>query len=202
MRTFLPLLAVAAIVPCASAQEADDSGWYAGLSYEYMQENNLNFNYSVLNLTGGYDFSRSFGVELSASTGIEGDTWHQPSQTFDDGEGGTITTPDFNDKGELSYRVDLMGVARIPVTERVRLVGKLGVSQYEFKRTISSTETPDFPSQYSTESLSGTGLVGSLGGEIDLTGKMSLSGAFNHYEEQGALKGDVEGFQIALKRRF
>ena len=202
MRTFTFLLAAAAVIPCAYAEGSDESGWYAGIGYEYLQENNLNYDYDVLNLTGGYDFNRKFGVELSASTGLDGDTWHQPAQTVDDGNGGTFSIPSFNDKGELSHRIDLMGVARLPLTERIRAVGKLGVSQFEFKRTFSSPATPDMAAQYDQEKLSGTGLAASLGGEIDLTNQISLSGAFNHYEEQGALEGDVEGFQIALKRRF
>lgn len=202
MRNFLPLLAAAAISPAAFAQGADESGWYAGLGYEYLQENNLNFDYQALNLTGGFDFNQFMGIEGSVSTGIAGDEAVFLGEVMDDGEGGTFTSPTTRDSGDLNYRVDIVGVARLPVTERFRVVGKLGVSQYEYERTTSNTETPDFPAAHSSEKLNGTSLVAGLGGEFDLTERISLSGNFNHYEEQGGLKGDVEGFQVALKRRF
>ena len=202
MKAFLPLLAATAAAPAALAQGADDTGWYAGIGYEYLQENNMNWDYQALNLTGGLNINPYLGFEGSVSTGLSGDENVFQGGVINDGQGGTFVAPATHDSGDLNYRVDIVGVGRFPVTDRIRLVGKLGISQYEYERTTSNSETVDVPASSYTEKLNGTGLVAGLGGEFSLTDRTTVSGTFNHYEEQGALKGDVEGFQIGLKRRF
>ena len=78
MRTFTFLLAAATVIPCAYAEGSDESGWYAGLSYERLQETDGQNEYQALGLTGGYDFNRYFGAEVTAATGIDGDGTFSP----------------------------------------------------------------------------------------------------------------------------
>ena len=202
MKSFLPMLATAAIAPCAFAQDADDSGWYAGLGYEYLQEDDTSFDYGAVTVTGGLNLTPMFGVELSAATGVSGDEWFQPGEQVNDPLLGDVLTPDQRSSGDLNYRVDLMGVARVPVTSRINLIGKLGVSNWEYESTFESMNSPDFPDQHATSKTSGTGLAGSLGAEMFLTDTLSLEGAYSHYEEQGLMEDEVKGYQLRLKRRF
>ncbi|WP_273186259.1 porin family protein [Hyphomonas adhaerens] len=202
MRTFTFLLAAAAVIPCAYAEGSDESGWYAGLSYERLQETDSPYEYQALGLTGGYDFNRYFGAEVTAATGIDGDGTFSPSSTFEL-NGDTVTFPSHRFSTDLKHRIDLMGVGHLPVTDRIRLVGKAGISHYKYEYSHELGTTPDFPTstRHST-SPSGYGFAGSLGAEVSLTESTSLTGGYNYYAEQGTSDGNVDGFQIGLKHRF
>ncbi|WP_112073180.1 porin family protein [Hyphomonas sp. GM-8P] len=202
MRTFTFLMAAAAIIPCAYAEGSDESGWYAGLSYERLQETDSPYEYQALGLTGGYDFNRYFGAEVTAATGVDGDGTFSPSSTIEL-NGNTVTLPSYRMSADLSHRIDLMGVGHLPVTDRIRLVGKAGVSHYKYDITQETGSSPDFGAgRTNSSSPSGYGFAGSLGAEVSLTESTSLTGGYNYYAEQGTSDGDVDGFQIGLKHRF
>ena len=202
MRTFTFLLAAATVIPCAYAEGSDESGWYAGLSYERLQETDGQNEYQALGLTGGYDFNRYFGAEVTAATGIDGDGTFSPGGTYDV-NGNTVTLPAFRTSADLTHRIDLMGVGHLPVTDRIRLVGKAGVSHYKYDVTQESGSSPGFGDGIKiSSSPSGYGFAGSLGAEVSLTESTSLTGGYNYYAEQGTMDDDVEGFQIGLKHRF
>lgn len=203
MKSLLPILATAAIAPCAFAQGADDSGWYAGIGYESLQETDGPYDYQALDLTGGYNFNRFLGVEVTGAVGIDGDGIHHPESTVDTGNGSTTTFPSMTTTVDLSHRIDLLGVGRLPVTDRITLVGKAGVSHYKYDYSFRMSATPDFPNSSSiSSSPSGYGFTAGAGAELALTDSISVTGGYNYYKEQGVFDGDVEGFQIGLKRRF
>ena len=202
MRTFTFLLAAAAVIPCAYAEGSDESGWYAGLSYERLQETDGPYEYQAPGLTGGYDFNRYFGAEITAATGVDGDGTFSPAGTIDF-NGNTVTYPSYRVSADITHRIDLMGVGHLPVTHRIRLVGKAGVSHYKYDYTQETGPTEASPAgRTNSSSPRGYGFAGSLGAEISLTESTSLTGGYNYYAEQGTSDGDVDGFQIGLKHRF
>ena len=202
MRTFTFLLAAAAVVPCAYAEGSDDAGWYAGLSYERLQETDGPYEFQVLGVTGGYDFNRYFGAEITAATGVDGDGTFYPSSTFE-ANGVTVTSPSYRTSIDLAHRIDLMGVGHLPLTDRISLVGKAGVSHYRYDFEQETGPTPDRPNPIgNSDSPSGYGFAGSIGAEVALTESTSLTGGYNYYAEQGRSDGDVDGFQIGVKHRF
>lgn len=202
MKAFLPLLAATAIAPCALAQGADDSGWYAGIGYEFLQEKDGPQEYQAIGLTGGYNINRYFGAELTAAFGVEGEDTFQPETSFDNGAGGTNTIPSIATSAELSHRIDLMGVGRLPVTDRISLVGKAGVSHYQYDYSFRVGATDTAPGGGYSTSPKGYGFSAGVGAEMALTDRISLSGGYDFHAEQGVFDGDVEGFQIGVKRRF
>ena len=202
MRTFLPLLAMTALSPCAFAQGANEAGWYAGLGYETLQETDGPNEYQALSVTGGYNLNRYLGAELTGAFGIDGDGTYSPETTFDLPGGGTATVPSNRTSADLSNRIDLMAVGHLPLSERFSLYGKAGVSHYKYDTSFQVGPTDEMPAYGDSHSPSGYGFSGGLGAEMALTPSISITGGYNYYAEEGVSDGDVDGFQIGIKRHF
>ncbi|BAO80301.1 outer membrane protein and related peptidoglycan-associated (lipo)protein [Serpentinimonas raichei] len=143
-------------------------------------------------LFGGYQINRNFGVELG---------W------FDMGEMGytATTTPPGSLQGDVTVRglnLDLVGT--LPLTERLSLLGRLGVAHVHTRGRFAATGAVTNPYGATRTSERDTGLKLGVGLAWKLTDAWDLRGEFERLRIRDTVgnRGHVDMLSVGVVYRF
>ncbi|KCZ52774.1 outer membrane beta-barrel protein [Hyphomonas pacifica] len=187
---YVYLVAAGALAaPMALAQSTDGRGWYGGVGYEYLVVDNDAINdreLDTLSITGGMNLNKSFGAEVTAATGIGDDS---------------VNYGNYAAKTSLNHRIDLMGVARVPIAERLNLTGKLGVSNYEFQTKGWVQPASDVSARGFRNMDNGYAIAGEVGAEYALTKDLTVDAGYTYYD---GIDTDTEfdTLKVGIKKKF
>lgn len=206
----LGLAAAAGICNTAVAQPID--GWYAGgnvgrtaatidddgirsgllvqgLATSSIEDRGRDTGYKVF---GGYKFHRNFAVEAGF---------------FDLGSFGynAITVPPGTLTGDVRIRglnLDLVGI--LPISDRLSVLGRLGVASSRSKGTFGSTGAVMMPFANPSPSERSTGAKLGVGVQYDFTDRLALRAEAERYRVKDSIsnKGHVDMYSVGLIYRF
>jgi OOP family OmpA-OmpF porin len=212
-KTTPALLGIAALAALAApAAMAQGTGWYAGgaigrtgatidddrirgglaaqgLATNSIEDRERDTGYKVF---GGYQFSRNIGVEAG---------W------FDLGSFGYTarTTPAGSLTGDLSVKglnLDLVGT--LPLTERLSLLGRVGVTSVRSEGAFSATGAARVPYASATSSQRSTNAKWGAGLAYDFTESLSMRLEGERYRIRDSVgnRGTVDMLSVGLVYRF
>lgn len=187
---YVYLVAAGALVaPVSMAQSTDGKGWYGGVGYEYLVVDNDAIDdreLDALSITGGLNLNERFGAEITAAAGVGDDS---------------VDYGNYAAKTSLNHRIDVMGVAHVPIAERLNLTGKLGLSNYEFKTRGSVQPAPDVPVQGFRNIDNGYALAGEVGAEYSLTEDLTIDAGYTYYD---GIDTDTQfdTLKVGIKKKF
>ena len=177
-----------------SAATIDDDGIRSGLQVQGLatssiEDRDRDTGYKVF---GGYKFHRNFAVEAGF---------------FDLGSFGytATTVPPGTLTGDVRIRglnLDLVGI--LPVTDRLSVLGRVGVVSARSKGHFSSTGAVTMPFANPDPSERSTGAKVGIGMQYDFTDRLALRGEVERYRVKDSIsnKGHIDLLSVGLIYRF
>ena len=157
IRLFLaPALIGAALTSQAMAQSTPATGPYVEGGIGQVQAKKADANIDTLNARAGYQINPFFAVEGDASIGTGKGK----------GVGGDY---------KLTNKVGAFAVGTLPVSERISLIGRVGVSDTQLKRPAGVTGVEN-----------GTSKDMGVGAKVKITEGLSVRGDYTHSEFNGS----------------
>jgi OOP family OmpA-OmpF porin len=177
-----------------SAATIDDDGIRSGLlgqglATSSIEDRDRDTGYKVF---GGYKFHRNFAVEAGFfNLGTFGYT--------------ATTVPPGSLTGDVRIRglnLDLVGI--LPVTDRLSVLGRVGVVSARSKGHFSSTGAVTMPFANPDPSERSTGAKVGIGMQYDFTDRLALRGEVERYRVKDSIsnKGHIDLLSVGLIYRF
>jgi opacity protein-like surface antigen len=166
-----PALVMAALASGAVAQ-TPDSGFYVSGGTQQVQNKKNTADLNALNARAGYQVNKYFAVEGEAAYGV-----------------GKDTTPAGDYK--LTNKVGAYAVGTLPVSERVSLIGRAGLSDTQLKRPAGSPKDE-----------TGTSRDVGVGAQVAITQGLAVRGDYTHSEFLGKKNGSANTVGLNLVQKF
>jgi opacity protein-like surface antigen len=168
-----PALLAVALGSNAMAQSASPlSGVYVSGGTQQVQSKKTGADLNALNARAGYQVNKYFAVEGEAAYGL-----------------GKDSTPAGDYK--LTNKVGAYAVGTLPVSERVSLIGRAGLSDTQLKRPAGADKTE-----------TGTSRDVGVGAQVNITQGLAVRTDYTHSEFLGKKNGSANTVGLNLVQKF
>ncbi len=204
MRLLFSVISATLLSPVAFAQSDGPGSWYAGAGYEHIEKQNAELG--SIGMTVGYNFNEHFAAEASAAFGVEDDTQFYPASSSTSGDM-ILESPSLRISTDHDFSYEVLGVGKLPLSERIRLIGKLGVARTRFTSTFEYGATSTVPSSSARYVDNDTSVVAGVGVEFDVLESLALDIGYKSYIEfhnEGDVQQDdtLDVLRIGIKKKF
>ncbi len=178
MKTFLPVLTVAAAIAVSPAALAE--GWYADGGYTHVTTDvdtgagSADIDLGAISGRVGYDINPNFAVEGELAVGVNDESATQGAVTASLG---------------LNYLVGAYGKAQIPVAENINLFARVGYGSAEVEVSVPTVSFAD----------DADGFAWGVGGEMFFDGRNGFRIEYTQFDFDNT---DADVFGVFYVRRF